>query len=403
MRLTMKQRQAVTKALCAQYRKAAKKEKGAILDQFVEVTGYGRSYAARVLRTHGQSRTGASVRDVVKAAQERPRRGRRRKYGPEVLGPLKKLWEMLDYICGKRLQPGLPALIERLEACGELRLKKAVRKKLLELSPATIDRLLAKERKKHTLKSRSRTKPGTLLKHQIPVRTFADWDNARPGFLEIDLVGHDGGSTRGDYCQTLDATDVASGWTEQAAVLNKAQIHTFSAIKALCERLPFTVLGIDSDNGSEFINDQLNRYCKQEQISFTRARPYRKNDTCYVEQKNWSIVRRFVGYARFEAAKAVEVLNELYVVLAAYNNYFVPSMKLQEKTRDGARVHKRYDTAKTPYQRLLDSPDISSKQKKQLRAHYEKLNPASLRRRILSLQKRLANLAVRPQNKGGVA
>jgi len=401
MRLNMKERQAVTKALCERYRKAPKKQKGMILDEFVELTGYNRCYARRLLRNHGRRVQVAPGRLVQGDARLRQRAPRKRKYGPELLTPLKKLWVTLDYICAKRLQPALPGLLERLEACKELRLKKAVREKLLAMSAATMDRLLAPERKKFALKSKSRTKPGTLLKHQIPIRTFAQWDDARPGFLEMDLVGHDGGSTSGDYCQTLDVTDVDSGWTELAAVRNKAQIHVFAAIQALRERLPFEMLGLDSDNGAEFINKQLARYCEQEQISLTRSRPHRKNDTCFVEQKNWSVVRRFAGYARFESTQACDVLNELYTLLRDYNNFFLPSVKLQEKTRDGAHVKRRYDTAKTPFQRLLDSPHISNKTKKDLRARFETLNPAALRRRITALQKRLDNLAVRPRNQGG--
>lgn len=397
----MKERQAVTKALCERYRKAPKKQKGMILDEFIELTGYNRCYARRLLRNHGRRVRVTPTRVVQGDARLRQRTPRKKKYGPEILAPLKKLWAMLDYICAKRLQPALPGLLERLDACGELRLKKAVREKLLAMSAATMDRLLAPERKKFALKSKSRTKPGTLLKHQIPIRTFAEWDDARPGFLEMDLVGHDGGSTHGDYCQTLDVTDVNSGWTELAAVRNKAQIHVFAAIQALRERLPFEMLGLDSDNGGEFINDQLARYCEQEQISLTRTRPGRKNDNCFVEQKNWSVVRRFSGYARFESTEACATLNELYTLLRDYNNFFLPSVKLQEKTRDGAHVKRRYDTAKTPFQRLLDSPHISKKIKKDLRAHFETLNPAALRRRITALQKRLDNHAVRPRNQGG--
>jgi hypothetical protein len=276
-----------------------------------------------------------------------------------------------------------------------------VRAKLLRISPATIDRLLKPERDKHVLKGRCHTKPGTLLKHQIPIRTFADWDQARPGFLEMDLVGHDGGSTAGDYCFTLDITDVASGWTEQAATLNKAQIHVFSAIGTVRDRLPFPVLGLDSDNGSEFINDQMKRWCDQERITFTRSRPYRKNDTCYVEQKNWSIVRRFAGYARPEGEAACATLNELYVLLRNYNNFFLPSVKLKEKTRDGAKVKRVYDAPATPYQRLLDSPHVSARDKKRLKAYYETLNPADLHRRILALQKKLDKMARRPPIRDG--
>ena len=403
MRLTMKERKAVTKASCEAYRNARKRDKARMLDQFVEMTGYHRKYAAWLLRNHGRQVEVAPGRAVAGDVRQRRPVARRRTYGPELLKPLKKVWVTMDYICAKRLHAALPEVLPRLVACRELRIKKADREKLLAMSPATIDRMLAAERAKHTLKGVSRTKPGTLLKHQIPVRTFAEWDHAQPGFFEMDLVGHDGGSSRGDYCQTLDVTDVATGWSEQMAVQNKAQTHVFAAIETLRDRLPIPVLGLDSDNGSEFINNQLFRYCEQEQISMTRSRTTHKNDTCYVEQKNWSIVRRFAGYARYEGVQACEVLNELYTLLRDYNNFFFPSVKLVEKTRNGARVTKRYDKPHTPYERLLNSPKVPRRIKNNLGAHYETLNPAALRRRILALQKRLAALAVRPIGKEATA
>jgi len=182
------------------------------------------------------------------------------------------------------------------------------------------------------------TKPGTPLKHQIPIKTFSEWNDTVPGFVEIDLGGHDGGIVRGQYCQTLDVTDVATGWTETRAVLNKAQAHVFSAIKEIRESLPFPLLGIDSDNGAEFINHELFRYCEDKRITFTRSRAYKKNGGCYVEQKNWSVVRRNVGYARFDTLEELAVLNERYALLREHTNYFMPSAKLLSKTRDGAKV-----------------------------------------------------------------
>jgi hypothetical protein len=280
MRLTMQERKAVTKGMAEQYRRASKGKKGQILEQYVKATGYDRHYAAWLLRNHGKRvefRPGVVLEG---SAARRPRPGRKREYGEEVLQALKKVWEMLDYISGKRLAPALREVVPRLVACRELRVKKSVQKKLLEMSPATIDRLLKPEREKHTLKGRAATKPGTLLKHQIPIRTFSDWDNEAPGFLEMDLVGHDGGKAEGDYCFTLDLTDVATGWTELAAVPNKAQTWVFEALQDLRQRLPFTVLGLDSDNGSEFINHHLRAYCNEQQITFTRSRPYQKNDNC---------------------------------------------------------------------------------------------------------------------------
>lgn len=395
MRPTMKERQAVTKVMAAQYRRASKKGKKEILDQFVEATGYDRSYAAGLLRNCGKRVEVAPGVVVEGSARGKKKRSRESLYGPEVVKALKKVWKIMDYICGKRLAPQLPHLVPLLVRQGSLRVSRAVRDKLMTMSAATIDRLLAPERKKMALKGRSRTKPGTLLKHQIPVRTFADWNEMEPGFMEMDLVAHDGGSSHGEYCQVLDVTDVCTGWSEQIAVPTKAQCWVFEAIQEMRSRLPFALLGLDSDNGGEFINHQLTKYCKEEEITFTRSRASKKNDNCYVEQKNWSIVRRFSGYDRYEGDEACRELNALYVLVRDYVNFFMPSMKLVEKIRDGARVRKRYDTAQTPYQRLLASPHVSKTVKTRLRKHYATLNPAELKAEIDRAQKGLRKLAVR--------
>jgi len=263
----MREKKAVTRELSKRYRRGKKKEKAAILDEFCRLTGYNRSYAARALR-----RSSSGPRPARK-------RVRARTYGPEVTQPLVKIWATLDGICGKRLAPFLPEIVTVMERCGELILSEEARVRLTHVSAPTIDRLLAGERKKLEIKGRSGTKPGTLLRHQVPVRTFSEWDEARPGFFEIDLVSHDGGSSRGDFAQTLDMVDVASAWTETRAVKNKAQKWVFEAIQEVEGVLPFPMLGIDSDNGSEFINHHLIRYCEAGEITFTRARPYRKNDS----------------------------------------------------------------------------------------------------------------------------
>jgi len=397
MRLTMRERRVLAKAVCERYRKARKKDKGRILDEFVKSSKLDRCYARWLLRNHGRRVEVKPLVILEGDARKRTRRPRKKEYGPEVVPALKKVWEMLDFISSKRLVAALPEVVPRLVAYRELRLKKSVQKKLLAISASTIDRLLKPERAKHLLKRRCGTKPGTLLKHQVPIRTFDDWNEAEAGFLEMDLVGHDGGIGSGDYCQTLDMTDVATGWTEQRAVLNKAEKWVFEAIEDLRRELPFPVRGLDSDNGTEFINHHLVRYCEQEKITFTRARPHRKNDTCYVEQKNWSIVRRFVGYARYEGQIACNTLNELYRVLHDYNNFFLPSMKLKEKTRDGARVRKRYHDAQTPYHRLMQSKGVDASAKNQLKRHYLRLNPAQMHRQIQRLQARLLKLGVRAQ------
>ena len=385
----MQQRQAVVAKAASRYQRSRKKEKSVILSELVELTEYSRAYARRVLRQHGQ-RLKPGQQSLVVDVRLRAPRGRAPCYDEKVKATLIKIWKVMDYICGKRLQPALAEMVVVLERHHELHCDPSTRAKLLRVSAATIDRLLRTERRKYELRGKARTKPGTLLKHQIPIRTFAEWDEQQPGFGEIDLVGHDGGIAAGDYCQTLDLTDIATTWTETMAVRNKAQARVFEALQKVRKNLPFPLLGLDSDNGSEFINDELLRYCKLERISFTRSRPYRKNDSCFVEQKNYSIVRRAVGYARYDTEEQCQLLNELYSYLRLYTNFFLPTMKLKSKQRVGSRVKKRYDQALTPYQRVLQSKLVSKPKKEQLRTKYATLNPAALKRRIERVQQRLS-------------
>jgi len=391
----MREKRSVTAIVASRYRKATKKEKYIILGEFTQLNGYNRCYAAFLLREHGKRLRVNTNTVLVGDFRKRIKRNKPRIYDDKVESALKKIWFLMDCICGKRLAPMLGELIGVLERFGEIELESEVKEKLLNVSPATIDRLLVEERKKQTLRARSKTKPGTLLKHQIPIRTFSEWDEQKPGFVEMDLVGHDGGDVSGDYIQTLDITDVCTGWTETQAVKNRAQVWVFEALKQIRECLPFKLLGIDSDNGGEFINDQLYRYCQKEQITFTRGRPYRKNDSCYVEQKNYSVVRRAVGYLRYETEEQLEVINELYGYLRVYTNYFQPVMKLIEKTRVGSRVRKKYDKSKTPYHRVIESSHVEEEEKKALSKEYAKLNPAELKRQITRLQNKLRKLAIK--------
>ena len=401
MGLTMKEKQAVTKQLALTYKRTGKKEKGKILDTVIELAGYNRSYASRVLRERakprvlGKGRRGKVQITLVedeRTKRKKKQRRRPRKYDKEVVVALRKVWVICDCICGKRLGPYLPEIVPVLERLDELKIADEVRKKLIEVSPATIDRLLAPVRKRYQLKARSNTKPGTLLKHQIPIRTFSEWDEKRPGFVEIDLVSHGGGNPSGDFAQTLDMTDICTAWTETEAVKNKAQVWVFAGIEKAKERFPFKILGIDSDNGSEFINGHLLWYCRENKITFTRSRPYRKNDNCFVEQKSYSVVRRAVGYRRYDTEEELEVLNELYDHLRLYTNFFQPVMKLIEKTRIGSRVKKKYDRARTPLQRVLESNFVPKQAKEALRQEYAKLNPVKLKREIIRLQERLDDL-----------
>ena len=389
----MKQRQAVTAVTVQRYRNGSKKVKRQILDEFCETTGYSRGYARFVLRNHGRQVRLGGKKVVIGDARQRQQRSKPRYYDEEVVQALSKLWQLLNYVCGKRLVAIMPELIAKLEQFGELRLTPLTKEKLLCISAASIDRLLQPERRKQQLRRRSHTKPGTLLKHQIPIRTFAEWDDAQPGFVEIDLVAHDGGLALGDYCQTLDLTDICTGWTETEAVPNKAQVWVFEAIQTIRGRLPFPLLGLDSDNGSEFVNKELLRYCQKERLTFTRARPYRKNDNCYVEQKNYSIVRQTVGYQRFDTAAELMVLKQLYATLRLYTNFFQPTMKLKSKERVGSRVKKSYHAPQTPYQRVLTCAEVTAADKKKLQQQYRRLNPAALKHELDKQRKELFRLA----------
>lgn len=360
--------------LKARYGKASKKEKSAILDEYVKTTGQNRKYASSLL-------SGSRV------IGRRPiRRPRRVVYGDEDREALLILSALFDGINSRRLRAAMDAELPGLCRSGVLQVSPACYRRLLRISPATIDRLLA-GRRPLTRSARGFTKPGTLLKYQIPVRTWADWNENRPGFCEMDLVDHSGGQViRGaDHAWTLCFTDIKSTWTECGATKNKAQVNVSEAICLIRKRLPFPLLGIDSDNGSEFINDELYRYCKAEQITFTRGRAGHRNDSAHVEQKNWSVVRRTVGYDRIDTPGQIELLNRLYAVLHWYINFFIPSAKLKAKVRCGARVTRTYDKPQTPYTRVLGSPDVSEEDKQALREAYALLNVVQLRRQINEL------------------
>lgn len=398
MRLTVREKHKATRITAVRYQKASKKKKGAILDEFVALTGYDRCYASYLLKNHGRKLPLNNKIIVVGDIRKRHKRQRQKTYGEDVLKTLRRIWAIMDCICGKRLRPMLKEVLSVLRKHKELKVSSEIREKLLRISASTIDRLLKPERKKYQLKGRSLTKPGTLMKHQIPIRTFSEWDEQRPGFVEIDLVGHEGGNSHGDFIQTLNVTDVYTGWTEMQAVKNKAEIWVFAALKDIRTRLPFDLLGIDSDNGGEFINNHLVRFCQEKKITFTRARSYRKNDNCYIEQKNYTVVRRYVGYARYDTEAAQKLLNEMYGYLRLYVNFFQPVMKLIQKTRIGSKVRKKYDKPQTPYQRVLASLLVPETMKQPLREQYAQLNPAALRRKIVRLQDKLLHLSQASKN-----
>jgi hypothetical protein len=369
--MSLKSKCELVEVVRPRYLKASKFEKQKILDEFTSATGYHRKHAIRVLKNKVQSQN---------RLKGKPK-SYKRVYCGEVVQALEQIWEIYGHLCSKRLQPFLPEAICVLERCQEINLSQDTKELLLKISSASIDRCLRPIRIQ-TPHGLSTTKPGSLLKNLIPVRTFTEWNEERPGFLEIDLVAHCGNTTEGQFLCTLTCTDLCTGWTEVTGLLHRSQQAVSEALGRMRQRLPFPLLGIDSDNGGEFINDLLYRYCLDEQITFTRSRPYQKNDQAHVEQKNWSVVRHTVGYDRWETEQELALLESIYDDLRLYINFFQPSLKLIAKERIGNKTIKRYDTAKTPYQRVLERKDISLPAKARLTHLYLQLNPAELRRRI---------------------
>ena len=378
--MSLKSKHELLEVVRPRYLKANKIEKQKMLDEFTAATGYHRKHAIRVLKNQSQ----------VQNHLNRKTKTYKTLYRGEVVQVLEQIWEIYGHICSKRLQPFLPEAIKVLERCKEIEFSNDTKELLLKISSASIDRCLRPVRIK-TPHGLSTTKPGSLLKNLIPVRTFTEWDAEQPGFMEIDLVAHCGNTTEGQYLNTLTCTDISTGWTDVTALPRRSKEAVSQAIHRMRQRLPFPLLGIDSDNGSEFINDLLYGYCLDEKITFTRSRPYKKNDQAHVEHtcpggrcqgKNWSVVRHTVGYDRWETDQEFAILESIYADLRLYINFFQPSFKLIAKERIGNKTIKRYDTAKTPYQRVLERKDISLESKARLMNLYVQLNPAELRRSI---------------------
>jgi len=396
MGLTMSERKAVTREKAKKYRRASKKAKGRILDEFVELTGLNRVYAAWLLRSWGRvvwfKRDGQPVR--VEVGTRRARRRMPKRYDEPTRRALIKIWYLFGCMCGKRLVVVLRSTLGILERWGEITLSAQVRGNLQSISAATIDRLLRAEKRKLRLKGRSHTKPTTRLMSQIPIRTFSEWADVPTGTVGVDLVGHDGGNPSGEFCFTLLLSDRQTCWTEPRAVLNKARRWVFLALLLVRSQLPFPLRSLHSDNGSEFINNHLFNYCREQDIDFTRCRPYRRNDNNFVEQKNYDVVRKHVGYARYCGHQHLELLNQLYDQLRLLINFFYPCSKLIQKTRQGARVTRRYDSPRTPCQRVLERDDVDEQFKERLRRQFQTLNPAALQRETVRLYRRLIRLAI---------
>jgi len=363
--VTRKSIEELLKAWRARYLKANRKEKAKILDEFVALTGYHRKAAIRAFR---------------RKPRATDRRGRPRVYTNEVKAALLKLWELSGELCSKRLGPFLSEFMDVLERNGELKLRPEVKELLRHISPATIDRLLST----HRPKSRRRggaPRASSQLRKKIPVRTT--WDGEKkPGYVGLDLVLHCGESTKGAYLHTLNVVDIATAWCEPVVLMNRSHAAVKNGLEKIRNRLPFPLLGIDSDNDSAFLNELLIDYCDGNGISFTRGRPYKKNDQAHIEQRNWTAVRRLIGYDRYESEEELRLIDAIYADWRLLMNYFQPVRKLIRKERVGAKVRKYYAQARTPYQRVLAAPDVEEETKRRLQELYLSLNPVKIRHRM---------------------
>ena len=378
-------RDELVRVTAERYRRASRAAKARILDEFVVVTGFHRKHAMRVLRSG----------PLVRGSGPRPER---RIYDAAVREALTVVWEASDRVCGKRLKPLVAVLVEALERYGQLELGSDVRAGLLKMSSATMDRVLRGTREQVGGRTRRRVAATTSIRLSVPVRTFADWNDPAPGFMECDLVAHSGPTASGNFVQTLVMTDIASGWTECAPILVREQRLLVEVVGEVRKLLPFPLLGFDTDNDTVFMNETVRDYCQAEGIALTRCRPYRKNDQAWVEQKNGAVVRRIVGYRRFEGLEAAAALAQLYRTARLFVNFFQPSFKLASKERDGARVRKKYHAPATPCQRLLTDPRTSVEVRERLIRLQAELNPVILLHEMRLAQRRLVEIADGPIN-----
>jgi hypothetical protein len=378
--MSSKSKREYLEAIYLRYRRSSRKKKAAILDEFCAACGYHRKHAIRLLR---------KFRRFIK--QSNKKTGRTSLYNKvAILKPLKKIWLTANLPCSKRLKAVLPLWLPGyVQEYGNLPLE--VAKALIDMAPATMDRILKPVRVQYKGRGRSTTKPGTLLRKQIPIKTN-QWDESRPGFLEADTVAHCGTSMAGMFAFTIDGVDIATGWTEQRAVWGKGETDVLKQIKDIEASLPFPLLGFDSDNGSEFLNHHLLRHFteRKQRVQFTRSRAYHKDDNAHVEQKNWTHVRQWLGYHRFDIPELVPLLNKLYKTeWRLFHNFFCPSVKLIEKQRIASKTIKRYDIPKTPYQRVMDSPVIAPAIKQNLTELFNSLNPFHLRKAMEDKMKKI--------------
>lgn len=380
--MTRKSVREYVEAIRGRYLVAKRKQKSVILDEFCQTTGYSRKAAIRVLG-HPPAAKGK-------------KRGRKREYGLAVREALREVWEASDWLCSKYLESWLTDFIPILERQGELKLEEGVKEQLLRMSPATMDRLLKPYRKLKLRQPHSQSRAHVGIKALVPVRTFGEWANVKPGSVQADLVMHCGDTTEGFYLTSLVVVDVATGWTESQAVWGKGRMRVCGAMQGVRRGLPVALEELHTDNGGEFLNEVLYPYLRAEGISSTRGRSYHKNDQAYVEQKNWSVVRQLVGYDRYSTKAAYEKLRQLYELVRLQVNFFKPMSKVVAKERVGAKVKKRYDKARTPYQRLLESGVLDEEQQKALEELYLSLNPVKLKAEIDEALEKLWALADKP-------
>ena len=387
MALSMQEKQHVGREVALRYLRARKKDKGIMLHEFCATTGYSPPYAAFLLRTYARRVILGAVTLVPTRPSPWPRE-RKHVYSPAVVEALVWMYHLSGELCGKRLQVAMPELLHALERHGTS-LPDPLHGALLRMGSATMDRLLREEKAKgNNRRHAPRTKPGSLLR-LIPIVSSWELSAAAPGQVEVDLVSHDGGKEAGDHCYTLTVTDRCSGWTTIAPVPSRAQVFVFTALTTVLHDLPFPVLVLHSDNGVEFINDELRRFCDAHGIHFARSRPYHKNDNCYVESKNWTLVRRCLGYHRFDTKGQLADLGQLEILLAQRANVLQPSVALLEKIRTGSKIQKRYHAPMTPLHRLLQAPEVSDQAKARLLHELNAIDPLALQRDINILQARL--------------
>lgn len=364
------------------YWKATKKKKSQFLDDFCDFTNHNRKYAMELLNN--------PVKSKWKHPKVRPKI-----YDQPVIDGLLRLWDAADFICGERLHPYIPELLECLLNCREIVISDDAKDKLLKISLGTVKKILTHQKHKTHIKIKGTTKPGTLLKHQIAIR-YGPWEDVDPGWCETDTVAHCDDDVSGEFIYSLNLVDISSGWSEQGAIWGKGERATVKEMDNIRNRLPFKLLGLDPDNGSEFINWHMHKYCKIKNITLTRSRPYKKNDNAHIEQKNWTAIRQLVGYDRLEKREQLKILNDLYAnSWRYYVNFFQPMMKLKEKIKDTktGKTKKKYYEAKTPYRRLLEHKKISQETKEMLQSEYSQLNPfklkAEIKRKIAELRRTL--------------